>query len=61
MPAKSTATWRVPRSDRVSEDRAILVEDYPLLPVRRRFWEHVLRAVDGRHGQPASHATPDRV
>lgn len=29
-----------------SEDRNILVEDYPLLPVRRRFWEHVLRAVD---------------
>ncbi|MDE2905064.1 MAG: BREX system P-loop protein BrxC, partial [Acidobacteriota bacterium] len=29
-----------------SEDRAILVEDYPLLPVRRRFWEHALRAVD---------------
>ena len=29
-----------------SEDRAILVEDYPLLPIRRRFWEHVFRAVD---------------
>ncbi|MCL6447260.1 MAG: BREX system P-loop protein BrxC [Armatimonadetes bacterium] len=29
-----------------SEDRNIIVEDYPLLPVRRRFWEHVLRAVD---------------
>jgi len=29
-----------------SEDRSIIVEDYPLLPVRRRFWEHVLRAVD---------------
>jgi hypothetical protein len=28
------------------EDRAIIVEDYPLLPVRRRFWEHALRAVD---------------
>lgn len=36
-----------------SEDRSILVEDYPLLPVRRRFWEHVLRAVDraGTAGQ----------
>ena len=35
------------------EDRSILVEDYPLLPVRRRFWEHVLRAVDkgGMAGQ----------
>lgn len=29
-----------------SEDRMTIVEDYPLLPVRRRFWEHVLRAVD---------------
>ncbi len=36
-----------------SEDRAILVEDYPLLPVRRRFWENTLRAVDkaGTAGQ----------
>jgi hypothetical protein len=29
-----------------TEDRDTIVEDYPLLPVRRRFWEHVLRAVD---------------
>lgn len=29
-----------------SEDRDIIVDDYPLLPVRRRFWEQVLRAVD---------------
>jgi len=29
-----------------SEDRAIIVDDYPLLPVRRRFWEYVLRAID---------------
>ncbi len=29
-----------------SEDKSILVEDYPLLPVRRRFWKHVLHAVD---------------
>lgn len=29
-----------------AEDRDISVDDYPLLPVRRRFWEHVLRAVD---------------
>ena len=28
------------------EDRGVIVEDYPLLPVRRRFWEHVLQAVD---------------
>jgi len=29
-----------------ANDRSIIVDDYPLLPVRRRFWEHVLRAVD---------------
>ncbi len=29
-----------------AEDRGIIVDDYPLLPVRRRFWESVLRAVD---------------
>jgi len=29
-----------------SEDRMIAFEDYPLLPVRRRFWERVLQAVD---------------
>ena len=36
-----------------SEDKLVLVEDYPLLPVRRRFWEHALRAVDraGTAGQ----------
>ena len=36
-----------------SEDTSVLVEDYPLLPVRRRFWEHALRAVDraGTAGQ----------
>ena len=36
-----------------NEDRAVRVEDYPLLPVRRRFWEHTLRAVDraGTAGQ----------
>ena len=36
-----------------SEDKSILIEDYPLLPVRRRFWEHALRAVDraGTAGQ----------
>ena len=35
------------------EDKSILVDDYPLLPVRRRFWEHALRAVDraGMAGQ----------
>ena len=36
-----------------SEDKAVLAEDYPLLPVRRRFWEQALRAVDraGTTGQ----------
>ena len=29
-----------------TEDKDILADDYPILPVRRRFWEHVLRAVD---------------
>jgi hypothetical protein len=28
------------------EDKAIIVEDYPLLPVRRRFWEQCFRQVD---------------
>nr|MDP9480282.1 BREX system P-loop protein BrxC [Actinomycetota bacterium] len=34
-------------------DRPVLVADYPLLPVRRRFWERVLRAIDraGAAGQ----------
>jgi hypothetical protein len=31
-----------PRQD----DKRIRVEDYPLLPVRRRFWEKVLRTID---------------
>ena len=36
-----------------NEDHCIIVADYPLLPVRRRFWEKVLRAVDraGTAGQ----------
>lgn len=36
-----------------SEDRKFLVDDYPLLPVRRRFWEYAFRAVDpaGTHSQ----------
>ena len=29
-----------------SNDRTVYVSDYPLLPVRRRFWERVLRNVD---------------
>lgn len=30
----------------VSEDRKYIVDDYPLLPVRRRFWEHCFRQID---------------
>jgi hypothetical protein len=29
-----------------ADDQGVLADDYPILPVRRRFWEHVLRAVD---------------
>lgn len=37
----------------VSEDRKYIVDDYPLLPVRRRFWEHCFRQIDaaGTHSQ----------
>ena len=55
--------WTRTRGDRSSPDRRQggpaqrgsinSGDDYPLLPVRRRFWEHVLRAVDraGTAGQ----------
>ncbi|RWE30575.1 BREX system P-loop protein BrxC, partial [Mesorhizobium sp.] len=35
------------------EDRGIVVDDYPLLPVRRRFWENCFRQIDaaGTHSQ----------
>ncbi len=35
------------------EDQDVIVEDYPLLPVRRRFWEHCFRQIDaaGTHSQ----------
>ncbi len=41
------------RIGEVAEDRAIIVEDYPLLPVRRRFWENCFRQIDaaGTHSQ----------
>ena len=37
----------------IPADQTFLVADYPLLPARRRFWEHVLRSVDkaGKAGQ----------
>ncbi|WP_223883883.1 BREX system P-loop protein BrxC [Pseudarthrobacter sp. BIM B-2242] len=36
-----------------ASDEKYLIPDYPLLPSRRRFWEHVLRSVDkaGKAGQ----------
>lgn len=34
------------RLERAPEDEQTMVADYPLLPTRRRFWEHVLRAID---------------
>ena len=36
-----------------TEDRGVIVEDYPLLPTRRRFWEECFRVVDaaGTHSQ----------
>jgi len=34
------------RISSTNADRGNLVDDYPLLPVRRRLWEHIFRAVD---------------
>jgi hypothetical protein len=34
------------RIGEVASDREIIVDDYPLLPVRRRFWEHCFRQID---------------
>ena len=34
------------RIGEIAEDRAIIVDDYPLLPVRRRFWEVCFRQID---------------
>jgi len=41
------------RIGETTQDRDSIVDDYPLLPVRRRFWEHCFRAVDaaGTHSQ----------
>ncbi len=37
----------------LAKDREVIVDDYPLLPVRRRFWEHCFRQIDaeGTHSQ----------
>jgi len=32
--------------EHVADDEAVMTADYPLLPVRRRFWERVLRNID---------------
>ena len=32
--------------EHVTDDESVLTSDYPLLPVRRRFWERVLRTID---------------
>lgn len=32
--------------EHVTEDESVMTSDYPLLPVRRRFWERVLRTID---------------
>ena len=34
------------RVGEVVEDNAVIVDDYPLLPVRRRFWERCFRQID---------------
>ncbi len=34
------------RIGEISEDHAVIVDDYPLLPVRRRFWEECFRQID---------------
>ena len=41
------------RLGEIAEDRAALVDDYPLLPVRRRFWDECFRQIDaaGTHSQ----------
>lgn len=32
--------------EHVTEDEDVMTSDYPLLPVRRRFWERVMRTID---------------
>ena len=34
------------RIGEMAEDRGVIVDDYPLLPVRRRFWEECFRQID---------------
>ena len=39
------------RIGEVGEDRGVIVDDFPLLPVRRRFWEHCFRQIDAAGAQ----------
>ncbi len=39
------------RIGEVGEDRRVIVDDFPLLPVRRRFWEHCFRQIDAAGAQ----------
>ncbi len=32
--------------EHVTDDELVMTSDYPLLPIRRRFWERVLRSID---------------
>lgn len=32
--------------EQVTADESLMTDDYPILPVRRRFWERVLRTID---------------
>jgi hypothetical protein len=32
--------------EHVTDDESVMTSDYPLLPVRRRFWERILRTID---------------
>lgn len=32
--------------EHVTDDEAVITADYPILPVRRRFWENILRTID---------------
>ena len=39
------------RIGEVGEDRKVIVDDFPLLPIRRRFWEHCFRQIDAAGSQ----------
>src|SRR5258708_12818570 len=41
-----------------TDDQTIVVDDYPLLPVRRRFWENCFRQVDTPETQTQLHSQP---